>query len=303
MEITTQSLASVKRGLQKLFDKSYQGIADPWWKLLALLTTSTGADEEYHWLGAIPGLRELVGEITVKNLLRHGYTIKNKEWEDTIGIKRKDIERDALGVYDPLIAAMAEQAAYQPGELVAQLLVNGFTDTDYTGSAFFASGKKAHAKATAFSNVGTKKLSQANYRIGRSNLVGRLNAEGKAMRLGVNLQLVVSPTYESTAKEITTAERLANGGTNIDRGTATVMVLPELLALGAEHAWFLIEAGKSMKPLIVQTEKLPTTAMVTNPDDSHVVKNQEFIYQVYARHNAGYGLPEFAYGNDGSAAA
>ena len=61
MEITTQSLASVKRGLQKLFDKSYQGIADPWWKLVALLTTSTGADEEYHWLGAIPGLREMSG--------------------------------------------------------------------------------------------------------------------------------------------------------------------------------------------------------------------------------------------------
>ena len=302
MEITTQSLASVKRGLQKLFDKSYHGIADMWWQKLALRTTSVGADEEYHWLGSIPGLRELLGEVLIKNLIRHGYTIKNKEWEDTIGIKRKDIERDTLGVYDPLIAGMAEQAAYQPGELVASLLVNGFTDIDYTGSAFFAAGKKAHAKATAFSNVGTKKLSQANFRTGRANLVGRLNAEGKAMRLGVDLQLVVSPTYESTAKEITTAEKLGNN-TNIDRGTATVMVLPELLALGAEHAWFLVEAGKAMKALIVQVEKQPTTAMVTNPDDSHVVLHQEFIYQVYARHNAGYGLPEFAYGSDGTQAA
>lgn len=302
MEITTTSLASVKRGLQKIFDKSYHGISDQWWTKLALKVSSTGAEEEYHWLGAIPGLKELLGEITIKNLLNHGFTIKNKEWEDTVGIKRKDIERDRLGIYTPLVQLMAEAAAYQPGELVAQLLVGGFTQKDYTDTAFFAQNKKAHAKAKAFTNKGTKKLSQGNYREARASLTGRLNAEGRAMRLGKDLQLVVSPTYEATAKEILTAEKL-NNNTNIDRGTATPLVLPELLALGAEHNWFLLEAGSAMKPIIVQIEVEPKSAMVTDPDDSHVVKFQEFIYQVYARHNAGYGLPELAWGSTGADAA
>jgi len=303
MEITTQSLTSVKRGLQKIFDAAYQGIADGWWKQLALSTTSTGSDEEYHWLGAVPGLKELVGEINIQNLLRHGYTIKNKEWEDTIGIKRKDIERDRIGVYTAFLQAMAEAAAYQPGELVAKLLVDGFSATDYTGTAFFATGKKAHAKATAFDTIDSnKKLSQANFRLARKLLLGRLNAAGRAMRLGKDLVLVVSPTYQSTALEITTAEKLGNN-TNVDRGTARTLVLPELLALNAEHHWFLLEAGASIKPFIVQKEIEPQTAMVTDPNDSHVVKNQEFIYQVYARHNAGYGLPELAYGSTGANAA
>lgn len=299
MEITTQSLTSVRKGLTKIFDEAYQGITDQWWRQLALVTPSTGAEEEYHWLGAVPGLRELTGEITIHNLLRHGYTIRNKEWESTVAIKRRDLERDRLGVYTPLVRAMAEAAASQPGELVAELLVNGFTEKDYTGTAFFADNKKAHAKAKPFSNKGTKKLSQTNYRTARANLTGRLNAEGRAMRLGKDLRLIVSPKWEGTAREITEAEKIGNN-TNIDRGTARVMVLPELLALDAEDMWFLLEAGSSMKPLIVQIEKEPESAMCTDPDDSHVIKTQEFIYQVYARHAAGYGLPEMAYGSTGA---
>lgn len=302
MEITTQSLVSAKRGLQKVFDKAYHGITELWWLALALKSNSTGAEEEYHWLGSIPGLKELLGEITISNLLRHGFTIKNKEWHDTIGIKRVDIERDRLGVYNPLVELMAESAANHPGELLAQLMVDGFTATDYTKTPFFATGKKAHAKAVAFSNKGTKKLSQTNFRTARANLTGRLNSAGRAMRLGKNLLLIVSPTYEATAKEITTAEKI-NNNTNIDRGTATVLVLPELLALNAEHNWFLVEVGSAMKPFILQTEVAPRSAMCTDPDDSHVIKTGEFIYQVNARHNAGYGLPELAYGSTGAADA
>lgn len=300
MEITTQSLTSAKRGLQKIFDAAYQGITDMWWMQLALRTNSTGSDEEYHWLGAVPGLKELVGEIQIQNLLRHGFTIKNREWEDTVGIKRKDIERDRLGIYTPLIQAMAEAAAYQPGELVASLLVDGFSTPDYTGSNFFTTGKKAHAKATAFDTiVGNKKFSQTNFRLARKLLVGRLNAEKRAMRLGKDLVLVVSPTYQSEALEVTMADKFGTT-TNVDRGTARTLVLPELLALNAEHHWFLIEAGNAMKAFIVQKEVEPQQAMVTDPNDSHVVKFQEFIYQVYARHNAGYGLPELAVGSTGA---
>lgn len=197
---------------------------------------------------------------------------------------------------------MAEAAAYQPGELVASLLVNGFTQTDYTGKAFFATAKKAHAKATAFSNLGTKKLSQTNFRAARENLIGRLNAEGRAMRLGKDLVLVVSPKNQSTALEITKAETL-NNSTNIDKGTARTLILPDLLALGADDTWYLCEAGSAMKPFIVQKELAPKSSMCTDPNDSHVIKTQEFIYQVYARHNAGYGLPELAYGSTGVDAA
>jgi len=299
MEISTQSLASAKLHLQSIFDKAYQGINDMWWQQLALRIKSNAGVEEYHWLGAVLGLKEILGEIEIRNVLRHGYTIKNKEWENTVGIKRRDIERDRLGVYAPLMDAMADEAAYQPSELVARLMVNGFTDPDYTGTAFFAEGKMAHQKATPFSNKGTEKLSVSSFRTARANLLGRLNSEGRAMRLGKDLVLAVSPSNESIAKEITEAEEIDNNS-NVNRGTARTLVLPELMPLGGEQNWFLFEAGRTMKPFIVQVEKEPEANMTTDPNDSHVVKTQEFIYQIYCRHNAGYGLPEFAYGSTGA---
>jgi phage major head subunit gpT-like protein len=300
MEITTASLLAAKRGLTKVFDKAYYGITDPWWKKIAMSAASDGEAEEYHWLGDIGGLKELLGEISIENLLRHAYTIKNREWHNTKGIKRTSIERDKLSVYHPMLGVLAENAANHPGNLVAELLVNGFTKLDYTGSAFFATGKKAHAKAKAFSNKGTKKLSEANYQLARANLTGRLTPDGtEAMRLGKDLQLIVSPTWEAEAKKIVTAETI-NNNTNINRGTATVMSLPELLALGAEDSWFLVEAGSAMKAFIVQIEKQPSTAMDTDPNSAQVIKSGEFLFQVYARHNAGYGLPELAYGSTGA---
>lgn len=299
MEITTQSLASVKRGFQKLFDAAYQGVVDPWFLQIAMEASSTGAEEEYHWLGALPGMKELVGEITIENLTRHGWTIKNREWENTIGIKRKDLDRDRLGVYTPLLNGMGEAARMHPGELVAELLSNGFTNLDYTGKNFFDTTKKAHAKAEAFTNKGTAALAAASFQTARANLKSRKNAEGRAMRLGVDLVLVVPPALEAVARQILVADIVGNN-TNVNKGTARPLVISELSTY-SDTAWFLIEAGRQIKPIIVQTEKQPTSSMVTNDNDSHVVQHQEYLYQVYGRYNVGYGLPEFAFGSTGAA--
>jgi phage major head subunit gpT-like protein len=299
MEITTQSLNSVKKGFQKLFDKAYQGIPDPWFLQLAMESSSTGAEEEYHWLGAIPGMEEMLGEITLKNLVRHGWTIKNKEWQDTVSVKRVDLERDKLGVYTPLVNALGEAARMHPGELVAKLLSEGFATKDYTGKNFFDTAKKAHAKARAFTNKDTHVLAASTFETARATLKGMLNAEGRAMRLGADLVLVVPPALEAEARKILIADTINGGETNVNKGTARPLVVPELASY-SDTAWFLIEAGKQIKPVIVQTEKVPTTAMVTNDNDSHVVLTGNYLYQAYGRYNAGYGLPEFAYGSTGA---
>ena len=302
LAITTTSLSAVLTGFRAVFLEAYQGVTDAWHKQLAMITESTGESEEYHWLGAVPGLRKLLGEVVVKNLVRHGYTIRNEEWEDTIGVKRKDIERDKLGIYNPLVASMGIAAAQHPDDLVAELMVGGFVNKDYTGSAFFAANKKAHANARAFSNKGTKKLSVANYETGRANIRARVNAEGRAMRLGRDLVLAVAPKNEALARTIVVSEKVGGGNDNVNKGTARPLVLPELTPLN-EDAWFLFESGYPIKPFIVQHELRAETNMVTNPNDSHVVLNQEFLYQLYARHAAGYGLPELAYGSTGEDAA
>jgi phage major head subunit gpT-like protein len=302
MQINQTTLQNLYKGFRTIFLEAYHGATDGIiWPSIAMRTESSAESEEYDWLGAVPGLRELVGEVQIRNLKAHKVIISNKEYESTVGVKRAKIERDTYGTYNPLMQAMGIAAKQHPDELVAGLLAGGFTAPSYTGKNFFDVNHEPIAGGTKFSNKGTKKLSQTNFRTAKANLLGRLNGEGRAMKLGRKLLLIVSPTYEGTAREITEAEKIGNN-TNIDRGTATTVVYPELMALN-EHAWFLVETGYPVRPLIVQIEKEANLASVTNPDDSHVVLHQEFIYQAYARHGAGYGLPELAYGSTGADAA
>lgn len=300
MQINQANLAALYKGYRTLFLAAMHG-AKPMWQNFAMRTPSSAAEEIYHWLGAVPGMQKLLGEITIKNLSAHKYSIPNDEWVDTVAVKQADIERDTYGIYNPLVQAMGFAAAQHIDELVASLLVNGFTELAYDGKAFFATNHKRTARDVAWSNKGTKKLSAANFADARTSIKSRLNAEGRPMNLGIDLVLVVSPKYESTGRQIVVADLVAGGETNVNKGTARLEVWPQLAA--NEDAWFLLEAGHPVKPLIFQEEKPTALMAVTNPDSDHVLKHHEFLYQGYGRYGAGYALPELAWGSTGADAA
>lgn len=304
MQVNQQTIAALTKGYRVLFMDALQ--ANPSNLLhpkLCMEVSSTNAEEIYHWLGAIPGFRKLVGEAVIKNLTANKWSIGNEEWEDTVRVGQKDIERDSYGIYNPLFQSMGEVAQQHPDELLGNLLANGFTQPCYTGKNFFDINHEPKKGGTKFSNKGTKKFSQANFRTGRTNIRSRLNSEGRTMKLGTNLTLVVSPTYESTAREVLFADKLANGATNVDVGTAKLEVMPELMAVN-EHAWFLMEMGKSIKPFIRQIEKpvqFLTTA--TGMTTEELLLTHAYLYQGYTRYNLGYALPELTYGSTGADAA
>lgn len=301
MIITTEALEAINKGFKSLFLEAYHGGTSPKVDVFAMLSTSSSEEEIYGWLGALPGLRELVDEIQIANLVEHAYGIKNKEWERTIAVKRTKIERDNLGVYSPLFTAMGLAARAHPDQLLADALLNGFDRKCYTGKNFFDSNHEPVKGKVKFSNVGTKKLSAANFETARENIKSRLNPEGEPMDLGLDLRLVVSPKNESLGRQIIIADSLAGGGTNVNKGTATLEVWPRLAA--DPEAWFLLDVGHPVKPFINQVEVETEFTSIDNPRDHHVFVKKEFLHQAYRRGNLGYGLPELAYGSDGTTAA
>lgn len=301
MQINAASVAALNKGFRVIFDTALQG-AEPGWRDIAMETSSSSASESYNWLGAVPSMKKLVGEVVIENLTASEWEIKNDEFESTIGVKQADIEQDRSGIYNPMFASLGASAGQHPDELVADLLNNGFTKKDYTGKNFFDADKKHapnNAKSAKFSNKGVGVLNAENYSIAKQNLKGRKNGAGRAMKLGKKLLLIVPPALEDTALEILTAEKNAAGATNIQRNSAQIVVLPDLTS---DTAWFLIEAGLAVKPLLMQFEKKPTLSSLTNMESDHVFKNHEFLYQAYGRYNAGYGLPQLAYGSTGEGA-
>lgn len=104
---------------------------------IATTVPSTSASNTYGWLGQMPRLREWIGDRVISDLSTHGYTITNKEYESTVGVKRKDIEDDTVGVYKPILQELGRAAGIFPDELIFGLLGAGLTSQCYDGQYFF----------------------------------------------------------------------------------------------------------------------------------------------------------------------
>ncbi len=137
MIINRQNLANLTTGFSAVFQNAFIGGAPADWNQVAMLAPSTTSREQYAWLGAVTRFREWLGDRVVQNLSTSDYTIKNRSYEDTVGVDRDHIEDDTFGVYTPLIAQLGDDARTHPDELVFSLFPAGFTTNCYDGQYFF----------------------------------------------------------------------------------------------------------------------------------------------------------------------
>ena len=303
MLVTLGNVQAIFRGYSTRFWEAYSGSAAPMSASLLMTVPTTGISEQHNWLSSTRGIRELVDEAQIQGLLAQDYTITNKEYEETLELKELEIKTDKYGLLGPRLQILGSNSRGFDDELLANLIVKGLDGTglDYTGSAFFGTGKKAHADAVAFTNVTTGKLTAARYQAGRANLKNRRNPSGRPMNLGLDLRLIVSPTWEAKGREILVAE-IVNNTTNVDRGTAKLEVWPWLTAVGLEDAWFLADFGNPLKPFIKQQLVDWTYYSVDNPQSEYVLRFHKFLWQIYSAMAIGFGFPESIYGSDGSVA-
>jgi len=136
MLINQSNIQNLFKGFNTSFNKGIEGAAS-YYKDIAMRTPSSTGEENYAWLGQFPKLREWVGDRVVKNLIANSYTIKNKTFEETISVKRTDVEDDSYGLYGPLMTELGRAAAEYPDELVFNLMAAGFATICYDGQYFF----------------------------------------------------------------------------------------------------------------------------------------------------------------------
>jgi phage major head subunit gpT-like protein len=113
------------------------GQADPQHTRIATRVPSTTSENEYGWLGQLPNVREWIGDRVVHGLEAHDYTIKNKKFELTIGVKGDDIDDDNIGIYGPMFTEMGMSVSAHYEQLCFGLLKDGFSTKCYDGQFFF----------------------------------------------------------------------------------------------------------------------------------------------------------------------
>jgi phage major head subunit gpT-like protein len=306
MQINEANLAGLYKGYRVLFNEAFQGtavVSDP-----IVMEVPSGHDTEvYDWLGAMPGMRQLAGEIVFKNLAAITWAVTNDEFESTIAIKESRIENDSYGLYNPMMSALGRTAKQHQDVLVFGLLPSGFSSLCYTGSPFFSNNQKREPKDAGFSNLGTFPLNQFGYESARANIRGRRNAQGLPMNLGMDLQLVCGILKSETAIQAvpgTTGGTSVGGAiTNVNFGTAKVLATPFIDASPYPNSWYLMETGLPFKPLIWQLNKPVGLYSLTSMTSDHVFKKHEFLYQAYGRYAAAFLMPDLAFGSTGAGEA
>lgn len=133
---SAEILHALSTSLSAAFTKGLAGIK-PQYLRIATEVPSSAASNTYGWLSDLPGIKEWVGERQLALLSQQGYTIPNKTWENSIRVKRENIEDDQIGQYSVIAQAFGQQIAEFPDTLSFPLLVAGFTTLCFDGQNFF----------------------------------------------------------------------------------------------------------------------------------------------------------------------
>jgi len=309
MLITKASLSTLFLGLQLTLNKAVASEdGEPALHTeLCMNSTSTGKVEQYPFLGDLPLVEEQAAGVPNKilNLVPSDFSIENVDLKRIIGINANDLKDDKLGLYTTRIQEAGEATRRALDYMLARRMTAGFTTLkDYTGKYYFDTAKPINDGSTVtFSNKDTKKLSVANYEAGLQNLMERQDAQGVSLNLGgSNTILVVSSRNRSLGKKIL-ENQLINGGENNPNYQASKLRVWGYLDQLAPDAWFLFAAGQARKPFIMQEREKFYSSMTTDPNDSHVVRFDEYLFKIQGRMNIGAGDSLFAYGSTGADAA
>lgn len=298
MLITNDTIASLNKTLVTRYNAAARAVT-PQYQKVASRVSSTTAGNVYGFLGTFPALKRFTGESKIQSLDSSDYTILNEEWDVTIGIPRKDVERDQLASHSMAVGGLGRRGAQLPDTLVFGLLNDGFSAKDYTGTAFFADSKKhSGRKGATFDNKDTAALADASLKAAIAQLRGMKDAEGQPINEGLPLILVVPPALEFTARQLVSTTTVQQGGQNVLAGAAEVVVSAHL---SSATAWFLIAHDEFAPALIYQEEVAPGITALTNPQSEHLLLQKEFLYNCYGRGQAGYGFPQKAFGSTGAA--
>ncbi|ABE62426.1 Mu-like prophage major head subunit gpT [Nitrobacter hamburgensis X14] len=156
MIINQANLNALFEGFNTRFNEAFGG-AKSYVDSVAMTVPSSARQENYAWMGAMPGFREWLGPRVVQNLSLQSYILKNASFESTISVPRDDIDDDQYGVFGPMFSEMGRRAKTHPDELLFALIKNAFATQCYDGQNFFDTdhpvGDDANAPVTSVANT------------------------------------------------------------------------------------------------------------------------------------------------------
>lgn len=299
--ITPAAIAALHTSLSLKFQDGY-GKTAPFWANVATEVPSNTTSGTYGWMQQVDQMRQWVGPRVIRDLAGSSYALTNLPFELTVGVDRHDWEDENTGIYSMRAESMGYAAAKWPDQQVAAAIWAGRTGSTglcFDGLTMFNANHPLNAGGAVQDNRDTLALSAANYETVRSRMMSFVGETGNSLGVTPNL-LVTVPQLEGTAKRVLEADFIADAVVatastiNVNKGTARLLVVPELGALTAT-GWWLLDTTKPIKPFIWQLRQAPTFQQMTDSSNFMTMMLRQYVWGIEGRGAAGYGPWWLAY--------
>ena len=272
-----------------------------WVNDLAAKVNSNQATEDYGFLGTAPALREFIGGRSLKEIKENSFSITNKDYENSVRFRTKDMRRDKTGMIRMRIDDLTDRVNDHPASLLSTLIMNGESTPCYDGQYFFDTDHSDGKSGSLSNDVGytvTSATAPTSDEMAEA-VLGAIQAmygfkddQGEpvnqnARRFGV---MVPVPFMGATLKAVKAL--LGSGGASatipaLSGDFEIVPVVNPRLTWTTKFATFRLDSNA--KPFILQQEGAPGI-LALGEGSEYEQLHKEQIYGWDWSGNVGYGM-------------
>lgn len=298
-------------GFHKLFNNRIGKAASVHRRIATVVETDNIVDRQV-WITGTPKMRRWVGDKVLHKLRAESHPIVTEPYEASLEVPKNDILNDRLGLWAPRINDLADGYDWALDDLAVGMLAAGVQGTalgtTYDGQNLIDTDHTSlSGGGVAQSNKVTGALSATTYNLAWTRYLGLVDENGIPVNVaGRRMTLLVGPAWREVARDILDQQTQANGESNMDRGTADLVVTPWLTArtinvkgvdvtlTGLE--WFLIPEGSSS--VIIHVKRSPEFLAVEAGE--FAFRTGKYLYGIEAEFGAAYGLWQEIVGGPGA---
>jgi phage major head subunit gpT-like protein len=286
--------------------------ADSVFAQIATVERTTEMIDRQVWLTGLPMMRRWVGDKVLSKLNAESHPITTQPYEASLEVSKHDILNDKLGMYRPKINRLADTYGWALDNLVIGMLAAGVqgvaAGATYDGQNLIDTDHTAlSGGGVSQSNKVTGALSATTYNLAWTRYLGFLDENGVPVNAaGRRMKLVVGPAWREVARDILDQVTQNTGESNMDRGTADLIVTPWIRAATVDVQgvavtmtgleWFLIPADSTAILLHIKRD----VEFLSVETGEFAFRTGKYLYGVEAEFGAAFGLWQDVVGGPGS---
>lgn len=299
MDINRANMQALFTGYNRIFLDAFQSYVDTTYAQFVGEVNAGTSQIDMPMLEQLTGMREWVDVREIKNLKSDKLTIKARFFEDTVAVKREDVEDDQYGLYNSLFQTMAQNAANLPNDITNELLAAAASAKWVDGAAFFGTTRK-YGKET-INNKGTSALTYDSFNTAYDAMRAYKGHGGKSLGVKPNL-LLHGPSLRTTVADVIKApiRAVTVGDAAVTMPNPNANLVTPIEVDGITNSdWFLLDARKPFKPIIMFMRKRPNRLIrLDREEDENVFMNRQFIYGTDGRAEVAFAMPHLIYYSD-----